>query len=355
MPAGGSGPPAAPRAAYHGGGRPVVAPSSRRFLRWCLGYAAGLLAWEGLRHTPVGAWGPFELLDVFALWAYLPLPVLLVWTLARRTWPVAAVLALAAAPVLAAYGPLWLPRGAPTGEPVLRVMTANVRWANEDAAAFLAAVRAAGQPDLIAVQELNPVMAARIARALPSEGYHLALHPQVGSDGLGLLSRLPLEETDPPALGPGACRCQAATVRVRGEAVRVLNAHPHAPVSLGRFDARRRASLVDPEGPEPALAAVLDRVRVADGPVLVLGDLNLADRQPAYRRLAGALVDAYREAGWGLGYTFPERALDVPVPVPLVRIDYVLYRHPGWTTRTAWTGDMRGSDHRYVVAELAAR
>ena len=95
------------------------------------------------------------------------------------------------------------------------------------------------------------------------------------------------------------------------------------------------------------------RVEASPRPLLVLGDLNVSDRQPYYRWLRQRLHDADRAAGGGLDYTYPSgqygRAL-----VPLVRIDYVLH-DDAWAARNAETVYLPGSDHRAVVADLVLR
>ena len=76
--------------------------------------------------------------------------------------------------------------------------------------------------------------------------------------------------------------------------------------------------------------------------------------------------DAWREAGWGFGHTFPgeptpERGgsrpvlLGVPVPTWLVRIDYI-FHSDALVTIAARVGPGDGdSDHRPVVATLSFR
>jgi endonuclease/exonuclease/phosphatase family metal-dependent hydrolase len=101
------------------------------------------------------------------------------------------------------------------------------------------------------------------------------------------------------------------------------------------------------------MADVARRVREEDGPVLLLGDLNMTDQSPAYRFLAAELQDAHRQAGWGFGFTYPYRLRlgGLPVPGPVVRIDYILFseHYCATWTRVACGG---GSDHCYLVAEL---
>jgi endonuclease/exonuclease/phosphatase (EEP) superfamily protein YafD len=327
-------------------------------------YGGGLAAWSLARLTPVASWWPFELLDVFAAWLYLPLPVLAALVGLRRDRRAAAWLGVATLAFGWEFGPLFLPapRSTPEGGAPLRVMTVNLLGDNTRYAEVAAAL-SEQQPDVIAVQELSPEMARRLRDLLLARYPHQALYPRLSSPGIGLFSRYPIRAATAPERGEGTCACQASTLDLAGRAVTVLNVHPPRPSLI----AGRLGRLPLPAGFETArqgrsLRALLGKVQAATGPLLVVGDLNTSDRQPNYRRLSGSLRDSHREAGWGFGYTFPSPGvgpMHVPVlghvpAVPLVRIDYV-WHNDRWATRAAWTAYVPGSDHRGVVADLVLR
>ena len=102
------------------------------------------------------------------------------------------------------------------------------------------------------------------------------------------------------------------------------------------------------------LDLLIEQLDGLDGTIVVLGDFNMTDQSSRYRRLTQRLSDAYREAGWGFGHTFPdvEKVGPIPIPFPLVRIDYVFH---SWnlTAEKATVGANGGPDHRYLVAELS--
>ena len=84
----------------------------------------------------------------------------------------------------------------------------------------------------------------------------------------------------------------------------------------------------------------------------VVISLCLSDQSDAYRVFDALLADAFREAGRGMGFTFPANAELVP---PGIRIDYVWYSDE-FVARDAYVADDSGpSDHLAVVAELALR
>jgi endonuclease/exonuclease/phosphatase (EEP) superfamily protein YafD len=93
----------------------------------------------------------------------------------------------------------------------------------------------------------------------------------------------------------------------------------------------------------------------------VTTDFNACDQSTAYAIVTRVLGDAWREAGWGFGHTFPGALspgssrpiiLGLPVPMWLLRIDYILHSRD-WRTHWARIGPWDGvSDHRPVLARL---
>jgi len=72
-------------------------------------------------------------------------------------------------------------------------------------------------------------------------------------------------------------------------------------------------------------------------PVIVAGDLNATPLYPSTRPLRRRLTDAWTEAGFGMGFTYP-------AALPLSRIDALLQR--GLRTATATVVRLSDSDHR---------
>ena len=122
------------------------------------------------------------------------------------------------------------------------------------------------------------------------------------------------------------------------------------------------AGLWEPVTIEEDLLYQADFTARTPGPLIVAGDANAADLSRPYRTLtSGHLRDAWREAGFGLGSTFPGSTVPASsrwklgswyVPQWLVRIDYI-FISPHWGVATAGMAQFDGvSDHRGVVAEL---
>jgi vancomycin resistance protein VanJ len=86
-----------------------------------------------------------------------------------------------------------------------------------------------------------------------------------------------------------------------------------------------------------------------------MGDLNATPTHQVYHLLSAHLSDAFREAGWGLGHTYPasgEPLWGVRQFRRLVRIDHIFHSEQ-WRAEAAWVGEWDGSsDHLPVIAQL---
>jgi endonuclease/exonuclease/phosphatase (EEP) superfamily protein YafD len=256
------------------------------------------------------------------------------------------------------FGVLFLPKfpRASAGDSALTVMTYNVLGFNEQPERVVAAIRQSNV-DVVALQELYPPAAEAIQRDLAREYPHQVLDPQFGVTGMGVISRYPLRpsgERLPGETWVGAP--QIVTIDFDGTPVLLLHFHP-MPTNLGppgRMDWSVRER-------ERQARIVADFVAAHPVPLIAPVDFNAGDQSVAYSIVTSTLVDAWREAGWGLGHTFPgadspgssrPRLAGVPVPMWLARIDHIF--HSGhWRAASAWIGPWDGvSDHRPVAARL---
>ena len=81
-------------------------------------------------------------------------------------------------------------------------------------------------------------------------------------------------------------------------------------------------------------------------PVSIAGDTNLPGLSAVFRRTLSRYSDAFRVAGWGLGYTFPQK-------FPFLRLDRILTNHK-LRAVSFGVGCEGASDHLCVVAEIQA-
>ncbi|MDY7100539.1 MAG: endonuclease/exonuclease/phosphatase family protein [Actinomycetota bacterium] len=229
------------------------------------------------------------------------------------------------------------PDAVPDGAVTVRLVTSNVYEANptpERLAAHLLDVDA----DLVLLQELTPELLDTFEAAGLTDGYpHRVLDPLPGAQGSGILSRLPLD--DGRAFAVAGWPMTTALVTVGDAEVRVVNVHAAAPLS--DENAARWERQLD------ELAGARD---LGGDHVVLAGDFNATLQHAPLRGLLDAdFREAYREAGRGLGATWPVGL--VPLVGPLIRIDHVFVT-PGLGVADIGLGSGHGSDHRPVVVDL---
>jgi len=304
--------------------RSIVGPRSLLLL---LG-AATLLALL----APLG-W-PFELFAHFRV-QYAAVSVVLVPLLLwiRRPGLAATAAVLAAIHLAPAVRNVFVDRPVTscTG-PSLTVITANVRYRNEDRTRFIDWLQS-HPADLVVVQEVTAAWAEEFSRL---ESYpHRAVLVREDPYGIAVLSRWPLESTEPADFAGDGLPSLVGRVEIAGQRVLFVGLHTHWPVLPGLARAR-----------DESLRAVARLIQAQDRPAIVLGDLNLTPFSPVFARFEDAagvrdVMDGRRwRPTWQAGFW----------PLAL-RIDHVLAA-TGICVEQAEVGSSIGSDHRPVLARL---
>lgn len=237
----------------------------------------------------------------------------------------------------------------------LSVTSWNRQALDGPSAQEVVAVLRGSQAAVIAIQELRPEDAALImADPTLAERYpHRVLRPHEGTYGMGLLSVYPiLEEGWRNVPHTVWARLDTGVGADRG--LTVINAHPlpgdietlsPLPLPIG-YDVttrdaaigRLRAELVDP---------LLERGER----VLLVGDFNVAVREPAYAELAAGLTDVQAAVGLGPGSTWRPDPLEW-LPLGMLRIDHLLAGPGLRPLRIATDCTPVSSDHCIVNAVL---
>lgn len=310
-----------------------------------------------------------QLINLTTFWWAVPSLPLLVLALVLRQWGAAVLLAVPAALLVWAYGGLFVPSASPA--PAAASSQAEVRVASYNAfiragdASHVVDLVAANQPDLVLLQEVRAEWADPLSDRVADELGHAWFGDAADFGGVGVLSRYPIEEVRPV---PGAERFERPTavivVRVPTgdghQSVQVVPLHLVAACPVcGPFIERQRYEVASRRS---EIRAVLDALD-PDVPAIVGGDLNGTRRSEAYRRLTGTgFADPHREAGFGLGFTYPAEhagavvarpasVAHLPlVSFPVLRLDHLLVR--GLVPVDARVGDARASDHRPIHARL---
>ena len=249
------------------------------------------------------------------------------------------------------YGDLWMASDGPS-QPVpsdaISVATYNVISMTSDPQRVTDVV-ASLDADLIGIQELGPAHADQFARDLLDAYPYQALHPQLPVHGVGLLSRFPIIEEEIIHPVPDSMLYMRAVVEIGGVPVTVYVVHPPPPQSIMipiTYDDTRRDTEIS--------ILYNDYLQHETGPLIVVGDFNMTDQSDAYQQVDELLHDSFRQAGSGLGFTFPDQIRSTVRLLPLLlRIDYV-WHDDHFTAHHAYVGGDSGtSDHRPVVAELS--
>ncbi|HML24477.1 MAG TPA: endonuclease/exonuclease/phosphatase family protein [Aggregatilinea sp.] len=323
---------------------------------WRLLLAAGLLYGVGttaylIARLAVGErWSAVAWANNFVPWWALGGLVAAIVAAVGRRWRLAAL----HVPILLAfallYGDLLLPPGsvAQAGDGVtIKVATYNILSHFSDPDQVVAVIRDM-DADVVGFEEVGPEHADRIQAELGEDYPYQVWYPQMPVHGVGLISRYPILEEAPFSALPDSMRHLRAVIDTPGGPVTVFVAHPRPPHGLlptGYDDSLRDAELAD----------LRVRVRTESGPVLMLCDCNMSDQSDAYQATARILHDSFRESGWGLDFSYPNRLRDLAPGLRIVRIDYV-WHSDHFTALEARTWTSGGSsDHRPVVARLSLK
>lgn len=271
-----------------------------------------------------------------------PLAALAVILRSRRT---ALLLAVPALLWLWAYGTAFLPNG-PSPAADLRVVSFNTYVHAPDHSHVLGLVEDL-DPDVLILQEVFPDREAALREALAQQFPTQEVVQSPGVGGVGVFSQHPVRAVRP--IGDAAENSRSMVVvelEVDGRPLQVVPVHLLSPCpSCGPSMLERMRLEGDVRRAE--MGAVLDALDPTV-PAIVGGDFNSTDRSEPYRRLVGAgFLDPQRDAGSGMGFTWPADGSAGPV----LRIDWILAR--GLLPVDAAVAPPTASDHLPIVVDLA--
>jgi endonuclease/exonuclease/phosphatase (EEP) superfamily protein YafD len=244
--------------------------------------------------------------------------------------------------------------------PTLRVVSLNVESGRQGEDKIVDAI-ARYSPDVVLLQET-----AADESFVPALQAHF---PTVATSGqFALATRFPLVRTVEPEKLPYERHLQSAgfieyVLDTNLGQIPFFSVHPISPrdglVSLrgeglrreigsGRLIEGSRAHVLEANTGLRRLQveALSEAAAREQGPVVVAGDTNLPDASPLLHRALGGYSDAFCEAGWGFGYTFPTNEWR-----PWMRIDRILARGPVHFVHFE-SGRPVVSDHHFIVADL---
>jgi vancomycin resistance protein VanJ len=321
-------------------------------------YLGGIAAARGARALGSERAGWPAFLRELELLLFAPLPLLLIVAMVLRARGAVVVLLVPLTVLTFLIGPRFAPKApAPAGGPHIRVLSFNVGAARglTRPAAVVQAIRASG-PDVVCLVEAPANTEATIGDALRDTYPH-----QAGSASVFVFSRFPLTDARMGVLRNGAKDSLQATLELDNRLIGLTAVHlqrvdAFPGLGSGPMPLLRAARGFATDARDAAVNEVVPLLRREGGTQVLVGDFNLTPTSQAHQRLSAELQDAFYEAGWGLGHTYPTvaRSPGLVVSFPLVRIDYIFHSRDLVASR-AWVGADGGSDHLPVIADLAFR
>lgn len=268
----------------------------------------------------------------------------------RQRWMVIVPQLPAVLLFLMLYGERFMPRNElalASNSPGLTAATFNILASESDPEQITATIKHL-DADIIGLQELNHNHAATFDRTLTGQYPYRELHPLPSFHGVGLLSRYPITQSEVFLPLPDSMRYLRAEIAVDGVPIVVYVVHPPPPDQAmlpWRYDSARR---------DEELRILRENYLAAEqGPVIVVGDFNMTDQSRAYKAMRTLLGDSFRDAGRGLGLTWPAETANLRGRAPrAIRIDYVWYSDHFDALSARVAPSSGTSDHRPVVATL---
>lgn len=310
---------------------------------------------------------PIEMLDMFALYAFLPflgvaLAALVLWSRALAMLSLVVLLFFGqqfGGPVLSKLAIPSRAAAAMAGradQPKLRVLTMNLHSQYTVQDSLLTLIRET-QPDVVLLQEANTwyvkELEGLVGKAYP---FSATVGLETAHAGSITLSRLPLLDRQALRPTPWGNYMHRVLLSTGSGEVWLYNVHLANPIGDerhdGRFSMLRRYNSTFRDG---ELQWLIQETASLDKPFIVAGDFNIAAGSRPYRAFPAFWRDAFATAGEGFGHTFPSPLHEgdgrFAIPIPLIRIDYIL------TSRQiqavdAWTEETVGADHFAVLSDL---
>lgn len=305
-------------------------------LRWAeawavLGYITVLATLAGFASK---FWWVLELASHFRFQYFIVLTLLTFGLAAAGRYKTSLVFLLGSALNLLVIAPSYVSSGdSSTGVMPLRVMSLNVQRSNESYAEVIGIIQR-HSPDLVVLQEVNP----KWLRELSSLNKH---YPYVIEEarnnnfGIALLSKFPLTSGEVLFFGDRRFPSILADVAIDNKRITILGTHPPPPTGAFYADLRNTQ-----------LAAIPRARQRANGPFILLGDLNTSPWSHHFVRLLEKAGLHSASRGYGVLPTWPAQLFPIGIP-----IDHCLHSD-GIKVADFKVGERVGSDHLPIIVDF---
>jgi len=316
-------------------------------------YLSGVYVWLILKFLFYDRWWWLFFLNSLSLYLFVLVPVVLIYAWFLKNKIIAFLSALLFLVAILFFGGLFVHEQAIISKYNISVMTYNIFGFNiDDNDKIITSVRHSGA-DVVALQELNNITAELVKKELIREYPFQILNPASGVHGMGVISRMPIKEIPDQLLGNWLGKPQIIELELNDRLVKVVNIHSTS-VVLDSFLSIKHGV----EAREQQARSLVDYVKKYKGPIIVAGDFNTTDQSYAYKILTSALIDSWRDKGFGFGHTFPGgvnryKIHGILIPQWLFRVDYIFHT-THFNTQEIYIGEWNDiSDHRPVIAKLS--
>lgn len=225
------------------------------------------------------------------------------------------------------------------GSHIINILNFNTEFKNNEHYGLLRTLINERTPNIVALVEVNQKWIDAIEPATRRYRYSKIL---IEGPGMAFFSQYPIERCDVKYFGRSHHPRIVATVRVEGQPVRIIMAHPTTPKSEDAYFERNQE-----------LVQIRGEIADMPDPKLLIGDLNCGPWSSDFYDL---LKVGMRDSQQGLGPqpSWPARNgrfFGLPIP-PLVPIDHVLVSND-ICVLSRNTGPAIGSDHLPVSVSIA--
>ncbi|MBV6452106.1 MAG: hypothetical protein MHPDNHAH_02859 [Anaerolineales bacterium] len=311
-------------------------------------YALVIIVWFISWITVGDANRVLVLLKRYIFWLLAVTPFLVLYSFVRHQQKSAIWLIFPSLIFLWLYNPYLLPKGAlhaPNAQ-VIRVLTYNVLFSNENYDAVAGTILA-NQPDLVALQEVQPAMMDKLQKRLQAVYPHSLLGTENDYGTTAVFSRYPFMESyildlqaDRPAV--------IVTVEIQGKTITFVSTHLlaynlwwtklkdiPATVMERTFNQNRQAALL------------IDEIKSKDGIVILGCDCNGYETSSSYRLLDQVMDNSARSRN---GLAPIDSSGELKRDVFPWHIDFVWYKGEVLPAGTYKVSNSSGSDHLPVLS-----
>lgn len=280
-----------------------------------------------------GLWG-LLLLNMFTTYLFLPAYLVVVIAAVRKRWLLTVVTATLVCLHLTWIIPSLLPKNAPeTSNESIRVATANILMVHYEPD-VLAKELEELDADILILQEFSSRWYETLRRRLFFNTYKYH-HSVVREDSFGyaILSRLPITEIQTKEF------LTAATIRIGGRPIRLLNVHTLPP--------RLSEYLPDHHKALGEILEIAKKLNTNGRSFIIAGDFNSTQYSRFAKEMSKYANDAWDLMGVGFGNTSPNGVF----PFPPIRIDHI-YLSKNLLVSNIFLSLGTGSDHKPIVADI---